>query len=264
MNSDRPRPVERPASRSTAQFVCVRLGSRSPNDSSYGPARFLFSGRFPMSRHRSTTLRVEGLEGRLTPADVAVLSAQLVTPTTVQFIYQTTDDPGPFTVGVYRSADAAFDPSDLPVASALVAAPSAPGGSPSTVHLAGEMPIDPGRPHVLVVADPADDLVEADPGNNTGSFRKLTLGVVTHGLQPDGTFPAWPTAMAAALEAKGYAETIAFDWAAASRLPVPGLATLFGARLAAQVRLTADALGTLPTDVVDVHLIGHSRGAVVN
>ena len=212
-----------------------------------------------MPRHRSTTLRVDELEGRLAPADVAVLSAQLLTPTAVQFAYQTADDPGPFAVGVYRSADPAFDPSDLPVADTVVAAP----GGTATVALAGEMPIDPGRPHVLVVADPADAIDESDEGNNTGSFRKLALGVVTHGFQPDGQFPTWVTAVAAALEAKGYAETIAFDWAAASRLPVPGLTTVYGTRLAGQIRLTADAVGTLPTDVVDVHLIGHSRGTVV-
>jgi hypothetical protein len=216
-----------------------------------------------MSCHRSTTLRVEGLESRLTPADVGVLSAQLATPTTVQFTYQTTDDPEPFTVGVYRSADPVLDPSDLAVTSTLVTTPSAPGGSTRTINLAGQMPIDPAHRYVLVVADPDNAIAEADEGNNTAQFRKLALGVVTHGVQPDGTFPAWVPAMAAALEAKGYADAIPFDWAAASLLPVPGIPTLYGAWMAEQIRRTADALGTLPNDVVDVHLIGHSRGAVV-
>jgi pimeloyl-ACP methyl ester carboxylesterase len=216
-----------------------------------------------MSCHGSTTLRCEGLEGRITPADIAVLSAQLVTPTTVQFTYQTTVDPGPFSAGVYRSADPVFDPSDVKVTSAMITGPSAPGGSTATIHLAGEMPLNPVRPYVLVVADAGNAIAETDEGNNTSSFRKLALGVVTHGVEPDGMMPPWVTAMATALEAKGYAETIAFDWAAASRLPVPGITTVYGLRLAEQIRLTADALGTLPTDVVDVHLIGHSRGAVV-
>jgi pimeloyl-ACP methyl ester carboxylesterase len=199
----------------------------------------------------------------LPSADIAVLSAQLVTPTTVQFAYDTTDDPGPFTVGVYRSADAEFDATDRLYATATVTAPSAPEGSSWNINLVGEIPINPARPYVLVVADPAGAIAEADEGNNTASFRKLALGVVTHGVELDGMFPPWVTAMTAALESKGYADTIAFDWAAASRLPVPGLATVYGVRMAEQIRQTADALGTLPNDVVDVHLIGHSRGAVV-
>jgi hypothetical protein len=217
-----------------------------------------------MPRHRTTTLRVEEMEGRLVPADVAVLSAQLLTPTTIQFAYQTTDDPGPFTVGVYRSADAVFDPTDLLVTSVVVTELSAPDGSPSTIDLGAEMPIAPARDHVLVVADPGNVIDEgAFEANNTASFRKLALGVVTHGVQTSGTLPAWVTAMTAALEAKGYDDTIAFDWAAASRIPVPGLAAAAGARLAERIRMAADALATLPTDVVDVHLIGHSRGTVV-
>jgi hypothetical protein len=216
-----------------------------------------------MSRPCSIALRVEGLEGRLTPADVAVLSAQLLTPTTVQVTYETTDAPGPFPVSVYRSADTTLDPSDVPVASAQVTAPSAPGGSTWTIGLSAEMPIYPAHRYVLVVADPNNGIAEADEGNNTALFRKLALGVVTHGVEPDGMFPAWVPAMTAALEAKGYAETIAFDWAAASRLPVPGIPTLYGARMAEQIRQTAAAIATLPNDVVDLNLIGHSRGAVV-
>jgi pimeloyl-ACP methyl ester carboxylesterase len=229
----------------------------------------IFGARQPrtgtkQNRPRGCRPRLEEFDDRSLPsADISLLSAQLVTPTTVQFTYQTTDDPGPFTVGVYRSADTTFDSSDLLVTSALVSAPIAPGGSTSTINLATEMPIDSARPYVLVVADPGNAIAEADEGNNTSQFRKLVLGVVTHGVQPDGTFPAWVSAMTAALEAKGYAETIAFDWAAASRLPVPGLTTVYGARMAQEIRLTADALGVLPTDVVDVHLIGHSRGTVV-
>jgi hypothetical protein len=209
------------------------------------------------------TLRVEELEGRLTPADVAVLSAQLLTPTTIQFTYQTTDDPVPFTVGVYRSADTVLDAGDVLVTSVQVAEPSAPEGSPSTIDLGAEMRIAAARDHVLVVADPGNTIVETDEANNTASFRKLALGVVVHGVQTSGTFPAWVTAMTAALEAKGYDDTIGYNWAAASRIPAPGVAALHGTRLAERIRLAADALATLPNDVVDLHLIGHSRGTVV-
>ena len=211
--------------------------------------------------------RLETLDDRILPSgsqDVAVLSAQLLTPTAIQFTYETADNPDAFTVGVYRSSDADFDPSDVLVTSLVVTEPSVPGGSTSTINLAGEMRIAPARDHVLVVADPNNDIDEgAFEDNNTASFRKLALGVVTHGVQTSDTLPPWVTAMTAALELKGYDDTIAFDWASASRIPLPGLAAAAGTHLAERIRLAADELATLPNDVVDVHLIGHSRGAVV-
>jgi hypothetical protein len=216
-----------------------------------------------MPRHRIATLRVEEMEGRLVPADIAVLSAQLMTPTTIQFTYETTDDPGSFSVGVYRSADAVLDSSDLLITSVVVSEPGVPGGSPSTIDLGAEMRIAPAQDYVLIVADPSNSIIETNEGNNTASFRKLALGVVTHGVQTSGTMPSWVTAMTMALELKGYDDTIAFDWAAASRIPLPGLAAAAGTRLAERIRLAADALATQSTDVVDVHLIGHSRGTVV-
>ena len=216
-----------------------------------------------MPRTQTPGLRLEPMEGRLTPADVAVLSAQLYTPTTVSFTFLTTGDPGPFEVGVYRSADAVFDASDLRVTSRVVSIASAPSGTIGAVALPGEMPIDPARPHVLVVADPNDALAEDDEGNNLGSFRKLALGVVTHGFQPGGVIASWVQSTADALLAKGYAAALAYDWASDSLKQVSGMTVLHGSIMAGQIRVVADAIGTLPTDVVDVHLIGHSRGAVV-
>jgi hypothetical protein len=216
-----------------------------------------------MLRHGSHSLRVEGLEGRITPADVAVLSAQMLTSTTVQFTYQTADNPGPFSVAVYRSADTVLDASDKLWATTQITAPSDPGGSTSTIGLAGELVLNPARPHILVVADPGNAVAETDEGNNISSFRKLALGVVTHGFQPGGILGTWMTATTAALEAKGYAQTIAYDWSSDALQQVSGMTVLHGARMAEQIRLTADAISTLPNDVVDLHLIGHSRGAVV-
>jgi pimeloyl-ACP methyl ester carboxylesterase len=216
-----------------------------------------------MLRHRSTTLRVEGLESRLTPADVAVVYAEMLTLTSVRFTYQTTDDPGPFTVRVHRSADPNFDASDPLWGTTVITAPSAPGGSTATITLSGQLPLNPARPYVLVVADPANAIPETNEGNNVSLFRKLALGVVTHGFQPGGVIASWVDAMTVALEAKGYAETIAYDWASDSLQQVSGMTVKHGTLMAEQIRQTADAIGTLPNDVVDLHLIGHSRGAVV-
>jgi pimeloyl-ACP methyl ester carboxylesterase len=214
-------------------------------------------------RHRSTILRVDGLECRFTPADVAVVSAQLLAPTTVQFTYQTTDDPGPFTVGVYRSADPVLDPGDRLLATTTVTTASVPDGNTATVGLSAQLGLNPARPYILVVADAGNEIAETDEANNTSLFRKLALGVVTHGFQPGGVIASWVDATAAALEARGYTEAIAYDWAGDSLQQVSGMTVLHGARMAELIRQTADAIATLPNDVVDLHLIGHSRGAVV-
>jgi hypothetical protein len=86
---------------------------------------------------------------------------------------------------------------------------------------------------------------------------------VTHGYQLLGVMPDWVSDMAGELEQDGYADAFAFDWAFDSRLPVQGLAAIAGANMAAQVRSRAGQLASLPTDVVDVLFIGHSRGTVV-
>ncbi len=195
--------------------------------------------------------------------DIVITSAQLQTATTVGFTYQTTGNPGPFAVSVYRSADPNFDSGDPIVATTLVTTPSAPGGSPASIALGTEMPIDPARRYVLVVADPTQGITEANEGNNTSSFRKLALGAVTHGYQPTGQMPGWVTASAAELRLDGYADAIPFDWALRSSLPVPNMATSAGVDLASRVRSLAAQLASQPTDVIDVHFIGHSRGSVV-
>jgi hypothetical protein len=151
------------------------------------------------------------------------------------------------------------------VAAAPLAAVAPAGGGTRTgrVALARELPIDPARPYVLVVADPGNAISETDNGNNAAHFRKLTLGVLTHGLSLFGNRPTWIDQVGDALEALGYADTVRFEWVARSRLPAPDLAILTGLELAQAVRQRAAELATQPGDVVDVHFIGHSRGTAV-
>ena len=199
-------------------------------------------------------------------ADIHMLSASLQAGNRVQFTYETTGNPGTFSVGVYRSSDANFDSGDVLVASTLVTTPSAPGGSPGSIALSQEMPIDPARQFVLAVADPTFGITESNEGNNTSSFRKLAFAAISHGFLPGGTFggiPSWETTMKNKLLAEGYKHVIAFDWSQTSNLPVQNMATSAGVNLAAQVRTAVAQIATQTTDVVDVHFIGHSRGAVV-
>src|SRR5262249_21641263 len=77
----------------------------------------------------------------------------------------------------------------------------------------------------------------------------------------------WVTAITSKLSQLGYDGTTYLDWAADSRKPEPGLAILAGLNLASKIESTAESLvalqGLNSNDVIDLHLIGHSRGTVV-
>lgn len=218
--------------------------------------RKFFSPSRPTRHAARPTLEV--LDERLAPAvDVAVLSARLDTPTQVRFTYQATGNPASFDVGVYRSSDAAFDATDVRVATATVNPPAGNNVRTGTVALAGELPTDLTRKYVLVVARATGD---TNPANDTAGFRKWAIAAVTHGL--DATTPAWVGEMASALKAEGYDDAIPFTWVPLSALPTPGGTTTAGQKMAAAVRAAAAKLAG-PNDAVDVHLIGHSRGTSV-
>jgi hypothetical protein len=206
---------------------------------------------------------VEALEERvaLSAADVQLLSATTPDSHKVTFTYAVTGDLASFTARVYRSADAHFDAAtDRPAGPAFTVTPAAGSGAHTE---AVELSQDAARPYVLVVADPGGDLAESAEGNNTASFRKHLVGVVTHGFSL--TPSVWPGQMAAALQAQGrYDVAFAYDWSRLSSLPLPGLSTLAAKQLAQRIVVTAANLGLGAGDVVDLHLIGHSRGTAVN
>jgi hypothetical protein len=136
---------------------------------------------------------------------------------------------------------------------------------PHQLTVAVDLPQDPDRPYVLVVADPSGGLAEASEDNNVASFQKFLVGVVTHGFSLEPGVPAYATNLAAALEAEqGYDDAFAFDWSDLSKIPAPGLSTLAARRLALEINAAAAALDRDPGDVVDLHVIGHSRGTTVN
>ena len=122
-------------------------------------------------------------------------------------------------------------------------------------------------PYIVVVAD-RNGAVAEDPNSlNTTYFRTFELGVVVHGKEstPSNATPAWETSMASDLKKfDHYDNVIAFNWVKDSSMPAPGLATKAGDALYSQVVAAAASLdATHAGDVVDLHWIGHSRGAVV-
>jgi hypothetical protein len=142
----------------------------------------------------------------------------------------------------------------------------------------------------LVVADPYNLVQEVDlsastpagKDNNTGHFQVYLLGVVTHGFElGKQTLPDWVNNMTDALKSQGYKWTIPFDWSPAGLTYAQLFKALFSRKsihgdlghvitkaneLADKVKAAAEALAPdadQTGDVVDVHFIGHSRGASV-
>jgi len=102
--------------------------------------------------------------------DIAMQSAQLQGGNTVQFTYETTGNPGPFQVGLYRSTDGiTFNPADLIATQPVTPPPSGEQGS-GTFTLPNPWTPDPSKPYLIVVADPNDLISESVPNNNSQSI----------------------------------------------------------------------------------------------
>jgi hypothetical protein len=204
------------------------------------------------------------------PSPVSMLSSTTLDSKGVTFSYAVTGPDPSLTIGVYRSAVPGFDSTAVPVASPLVAPAVDNVGQPSTalgVHqltipLAGGLPINPKHPYVVVVADPGSASA-SDPGESA-SFRKVVIGIVTHGGLEDMAWkkdaPPWERQMAQSLRDQGYDDVIAYNWVAESS--TPGEAAKQGPILA---KMVLDEASKFPAnDPVDIQFIGHSEGAVVN
>ena len=120
-------------------------------------------------------------------------------------------------------------------------------------------------PYIVVVANRNGNVAEDASSVNTTYFRTFELGVVVHGKESGIAVPAWETTMASDLKKfDHYDNVIAFNWAKDSSTSAQGLATKAGDTLYSQIVNAAASLeASHAGDVVDLHLIGHSRGAVV-
>ena len=210
-------------------------------------------------------LGVEVLDDRITPAtfDANVFTARLEAPTLIRFNFFM-NDPAFVPVGVYRSADATFDAGDQLVGGGIIPPPTGGGGFGSTFAvLNGQLPLDPARDFVLVVADPNNQFDETIETNNVASFRKFAIAAVTHGFSVTGNPAEFLVPFAAQVQAEGYDFAFPFLWTPLSQIPTPDGTVIAGRNLAQLVRTVATAFAPGANDVVDVHLIGHSRGTAV-
>jgi hypothetical protein len=181
-------------------------------------------------------------------------------------------------VAVFRSSSATFDPNTaIQVALETIPAQDSNGNSSEalgthTVHVILDIPlaIAPRYEYIFVVADPKHTIGFDDGTYKEAHFRKFVLGALAHGFDLFGGLtglPAWETsAQQDLLNIDHYDSVIAFDWLSQSNVKMAGITIAQGQILANQIRITADALVASyghPGDVVDMQVIGHSRGTVV-
>jgi hypothetical protein len=174
--------------------------------------------------------------------------------------------------GIYRSSDAQFDANDVPVGPLQTISAdarddsgrpiSSTGSHKLTIGVEGGLPLDPTHPYVVVVAQPpgAGVAVEAP---QSASFRTRIIGVVTHGGLINTSWkngPPWQLQIAALMRQQGYDAVIPFNWVQQSGNA--GAASRQSGRLVHQVLKAA--AGFDPSEVVDLHFVGHSEGAIVN
>lgn len=239
--------------------------------------------RRPNSPRRLAVFGSERLEQRTplsaSPA-VVMLSATTTNSQSVTIDYTLNQTPStavPLEFGVYRSSTSQFGPgaslvdmvpmgpastTAAPVLDANGRSALALGDHQVTLSLPGGLPPYPKKPYVLVVADPSSPAAAVNP-QETAAFRVYTIGVVTHGGIQDPSWthgPPWELQTAYMMKHEGYDAVIAYNWALLSS--TPGEAIKQSPRLARILLHTASKFP--PSAPIDLQLIGHSEGTVVN
>jgi hypothetical protein len=234
---------------------------------------------------------LEALEPRWVPSagasTVAAPAVQMISATTtdsqsvtVEYqVNQPVTTATPLQFGVYRSADGQFNASDSVVDTVTLVPPgSSTGQAPTldqsgqsatavgthtlTIALPGGLPPFPEKPYVLVVADPSSASATTDP-QQSASFRVYTIGIVTHGGIQDPSWthgPPWELEIAYMMKQEGFDSVIHYNWALLSS--TPGEAIKQSPRLARIILGTANRFPA--GSPVDLELIGHSEGTVIN
>ncbi|MGD9635429.1 MAG: Calx-beta domain-containing protein, partial [Pirellulales bacterium] len=209
---------------------------------------------------------------RATPPDIRIVAAEFTDKRVIDFDWRVTANAtnGSFELQVYRSSDNSFDPAEDIAVSDLLAVDSIIGSGTSSIALHDSFGIDAQHPYVLVVADPSNVVEEANEINNSVAIRRNTIAVVTHGFIPNNPFTGdplevaspqgWIDRMDQALRDGGYDDVIEYLWTGDAGRPALEMAS--GQAFPLATLIVADVQSNFEGPV-DVHLIGHSRGAVV-
>ena len=186
-----------------------------------------------------------------------------------------------FEIGIFRSDKPMYDATDasnVEVASYDLTGNQLSQGSGQTITinssngdwgmnantLVAPLAPDPQLPYVLAVADPEDQLpADVTTDSTQASFQIYTIAAVTHGQQfPFTGPPSWVGCMVTGLRAEGYNAVVPVYWNTLP--PAPGQAQAAGTVMYNDIVAAAAGFSGIPTnDIIDVQLIGHSRGASV-
>jgi len=167
------------------------------------------------------------------------------------------------TFDIYRSSNAVYDAADKKIGSQTTgsAAFNSVGQHTLAMNLGQAMRPDPSRPYIIVVGRANGPVQETETADNSASFRKYTIAVISHGGVQGShiNIPQWEAKIGWKLQDYGYDAVIPFNWAGQSK--TPGAAAQQGPRLAKKIE---NAIATLPAGAaVDLDYIGHSEGSVV-
>ena len=235
------------------------------------------SGRGVMILHGSGVRRrfrpdLEGLSDRCLLSAVTLSSAGQTNYQTVAIDYQiASSNLSSLTVDVDRSSSAELGVGDQVAIGAVTLSGSelTTGVHDVSLVLGDRSPgvdalaIDPAHPYVIAAATGPDGIT------SSASYQTITIGLVTHGFNPTDTAPAWIYQIAASLKGLGYNDAIPFDWAKASHTLKAGEGVQNGIRAADMIEKYINGKNShgqpnVPAGaVVDLQLIGHSRGSVV-
>jgi len=219
------------------------------------------------------TWHVSGLAHPVAAYDLRAQAATTHDASQVHLTYEATGSPVPMgsvAVQVWRSTDAVLDPTvDSLLATATLAELSAGVHTQEIPVPLGSLGLQASHPFILVVLDPVGDaqpqgeVSEENEANNITHFRKVTLAVIVHGLTFFDAPPEWEALLAETLRGLNYDDVLEADWAQLSRQVRPGAPQQFAEELLVDLLERIAALEISENDRVDLHWIGHSRGAVV-
>ncbi len=229
-------------------------------------------------------------------AAVTVESVTTADSKNLSIIYKVAANPtdAPFPIYVYRSSNATYSVNDtaaVPVAILNITAGDAVEGTHSiTVSAFGTAGVsylfsqaqafrpDPTHKYLIVTADQSGTLAADDATTIPQSgFRFWLIGSVTHGyvgsipavlnseIPTDfaGDYQSFVDSFAKGLIADGYDAAVRFHWEYEADKAVPMQPVQQGVKLEQEILDRERTLGVGLNDVVDLNLIGWSRGTIV-
>jgi hypothetical protein len=176
----------------------------------------------------------------------------------------------PLTINFYRSLTQQLDRQEN-LALGSITVDGSIGPHHACFELPGGLQPNTDLPYVLAIANPDNSVVETTTANDTAFFRTYVIGAVSIGFdfrsRYSSTPPSWANTMASDLVQVDHyiGPPLAFTWDSTVKDPQPirDAGRAFYDSIAFEAASITNQLHLNDNDVIDVQMIGHSRGAVV-